>query len=179
MCVCIPILLPYELNDPKTCALSLTPTLTHSHSHSLTSIYSLPLTHSHSLTPILQLPLTHSHSLTHCHFHSLTHSPTHSLTHSLTHPLINSPLLFPKTVSNMSCANSFSIPEESFQRIVQIPPEPLNQPYKQCRMDTQSAAVEALGISYGSTTLVLVVLVTGFVYLLQIVSSLYCDVQNI
>ena len=50
---------------------------------------SLTLTHSHSLT------LTLPHSLTHTHSHSLTHSFTHSLTltHSLTHSHSLSPQL--------------------------------------------------------------------------------------
>ena len=61
--------------------LSLTHTLTLTHSHSLSLTHTLTLTHSHSLTLSLSLTLTLTHTLT----LSLTHSLTHSLTLSLTH----------------------------------------------------------------------------------------------
>ena len=72
---------PHSLTHSLTHTHSHSLTLTHTHSHSLT----LTHTHSHSLT----LTHTRSHSLTLTHSHSLsltlTHSRTHAPTHSLTH----------------------------------------------------------------------------------------------
>ena len=73
-----------------------TPSLTHSHTHSLTLLDSFP--HTHSLTHPLAHSriLTHSFTLTHSHSPTCslphTHSflPSHSLIHSLTHSLTHS-----------------------------------------------------------------------------------------
>ena len=94
--------------EEKTLKVScVTPTLTHSDTHSLRHLLTQTLTHSntHSLTQTLTHSLIHSltHSLTQTLTHSLTdsltqsntrslrHSPTQTLTHSDTHPPTHPP----------------------------------------------------------------------------------------
>ena len=72
--------LTQSLSHTHSNTFTLTHSLSHTHSHTLTHTHSLSHTHSHTLT----LTHTHSHTLTHTHSHTQTYSLTHTHTHSLT-----------------------------------------------------------------------------------------------
>jgi hypothetical protein len=62
------------------------------------------------------------------------------------------------TLLNGACANSISLTEEAWERAGVNPPTRLIEYYYECRKDTRSAVVDALGIAVGNTSLIVPIL---------------------
>ena len=81
-----------------------------------TPLHSTPLTFTYSLTLTRSLSLTHSHT-PHSH-HSLTHSLTHSPVHAHTHTHTNSPTISPPSLSYFLFPCCFSMLSLSIEKLV-------------------------------------------------------------